>query len=405
MYNTLILNVDELWLKGKNRPMYFKSLKKHLSEFFKLHHEGHTVTVKNENQRYVAKCEVPFSEELMEAAQKIPGLNSVLPARDLQDVDKDAMIAAVLDELETRHEIKQGTTFKVQCKRVWKGFPHNSMDLNREVAGNVLKKYDQVIKVDVHNPEILIDVKIMASNIYISTRKLKCLGGLPVGTSGHAITMISGGFDSPVASVMMAKRGTRQTFIFFYAYPFVGEEVKDKIVEMCAQLGKFQKYSKLHVVPFGDIQNIISKNCHEEYRTLLFRKYMVDTANLLADRVHANAIVTGDALGQVSSQTMLNMAAVDKTSRRIILRPLVGQNKFEIINSARDFGTHDISIIPHDDACSLFAPKSPVITPDMDYWNKYVSENDLTEELNKALDNAEVFGISLKGDVKEQVMK
>jgi thiamine biosynthesis protein ThiI len=197
----------------------------------------------------------------------------------------------------------------------------------------------------------------------------------------------------------MFKRGCRQTFIFFYAYPFVGGEVKDKVVKLVQILGRYQRNSRLYIVPFGDIQNLISKNCHEDYRTLLFRKAMLQCSTLLARKLKAGALLTGDALGQVSSQTIGNISVLDKVSALPIFRPLLGYNKIEIIDLAKRIGTHDISMIPHDDACSLFAPKHPVIRPSHSYLGKFDHQVQLEEPLNKCLQEAEVVEISMTGEL------
>lgn len=395
MYTTIVLNVDELWLKGKNRPHYFSAMKKHLKFLFKNLHEA-PVTIKNEQQRLVARSEVAFGEEIIDALKKVPGLSSFSPVVSVA-LEQEAILPAVEKELKKMGLDKK--TFKVQSKRINKRFSTPSMELNRFVAGHVLRNFEH-FKVDVHKPDFYIDIKVMPNSIYISTQTIKCPGGLPVGTSGRLVTMISGGFDSPVASYMMSKRGASQDFIFFYAYPYVGEEVKEKILDMCKVLSCFQNGCRLYVVPFGEVQNHISKVCREEYRTLLFRKYMIDIANLLADRNGAQAILTGDALGQVSSQTIDNMSALDKSSDRLIMRPLVGFNKLEIIETAKKIGTHDISIIPHDDACSLFAPKHPIIRPQLKYWDAFLAENDVNELLTKALDDAEVYKFNNVGEIK-----
>jgi thiamine biosynthesis protein ThiI len=395
MYHNIALGIDELWLKGKNRPMYFKAIKRHIKDLVSAYHED-KFTLVNEQQRLVVESETAFSEDILEALQRVPGLATVSPCIKVA-MEKEAILPALSAELD-KLPVKR-TTFKVMCKRVNKKFPTASMELNRYVATHVLKNYEH-IKVDVHNPDFYIYVRVMDGHIYLYTRQIRAVGGLPIGTSGHAVTLISGGFDSPVASYMMAKRGCRQTYIFFYAYPFVGEEVRDKIVSICSHLSKFQRFGKLYVVPFGDVQNHISKKCREEYRTLLFRKYMIQTANLLADKIQADSLVTGDALGQVSSQTMENMTALDLSSNRLILRPLVGHNKLEIIDTARKIGTHDISIIPHDDACELFSPKHPVIKPDLDYWSEFIKgETEVESLLEKALSDAEFITFDLKGEI------
>lgn len=400
MYKNLIINIDELWLKGKNRRYYFKTLKDHVLLVLRAHAKDEYIKLRNEQQRLVAESEVGFTRETIDSLVKVPGVSTIQPAISIER-EKDAILPALVKKLTEDIGQKKRVTFKVQCKRVDKSFPYNSMDMNREYGHLLLKEFDQ-LKVDVRNPDILVDIKVMRDNIFISTEKLTAVGGLPVRSSGRVVTMISGGFDSPVASYMMSKRGCSQDFIFFYAYPYVGDEVKDKILKICSVLGEYQRGCRLYVVPFGEVQNTIAKTCHEEYRTILFRKFMVETANLLADRVKADALLTGDALGQVSSQTMQNLQVVDSFSRRIMLRPLVGFNKIEIIRLSQKIGTHDISVIPHDDACSLFSPKHPVIKADSKYMNEYSKENDLSDMLNSALDDSEIYSIDVLGEVEEQ---
>ena len=399
MYKSLIINIDELWLKGKNRKYYFQTLKEHVQMVLRAYAGEERVSLRNEQQRLVASFESGFSSETIQSLIKIPGIATVQPAISIKR-EKDLILPTIVEKLNSELNKDRITTFKVKCKRIDKSFQHNSMDLSRELGHLLLKEFS-CLKVDVRNPEIMIDIKVMQDKIFISTEKFTATGGLPVCTSGHVITMISGGFDSPVASYMMSKRGCRQDFIFFYAYPYVGDEVKEKILKICEVLSQYQRGCKLYVVPFGDVQNQIAKDCREEYRTLLFRKVMVQTSNYLADRVKGDAILTGDALGQVSSQTMRNMTVIDEFSRRILLRPLVGFNKLEIIKLSQKIETHDISIIPHDDACSLFSPKHPVIKADFKYMREFNEEHNYRDLLNTALDNAEVYKFNVLGECEE----
>lgn len=398
MYKNIIVNIDELWLKGKNRKHYFRTLREHVHLVIKSHSDGEKVTLRNDQQRLVAESETGFTRDCINSLVKVPGVSTVQPAICIER-EKSLILPTIVEKL--KGELGDRiTTFKVKCKRVDKSFPHGSMDLQRELGHFLLKEFSQ-LKVDVRNPEILIDIKVMQEHIFISTEKLTATGGLPVSSSGHVVTLISGGFDSPVASYMMSKRGCRQDFIFFYSYPYVGDEVKDKIIDICKELSQYQKGCRLWVVPFGEVQNAIAKDCYEEYRTILFRKYMVETANLLASRIKADALVTGDALGQVSSQTMRNMSVMDSFSKKIILRPLVGFNKIEIIRLAKKVGTHDISIIPHDDACSLFSPKHPVIKADYVYMRNFSNDFDYSSLLNKALDESEIYRYDVLGEYEE----
>lgn len=392
MYHTLVINVDELFLKGKNRPLYYRALRGHIRELLDAYHKE-SFTCFNEEQRIVARSETPFSEATIQSFLKVPGVQSIIPARRLA-VDFQQIFPTIKEELQRLGGLPP--TFKVVTRRSYKGFPMNSMEVCKEIGTLVLKDFPR-LTVDVRNPGLIIEIRILENNIYVSTRKLLGVGGLPAGTSGHLVTLLSGGFDSPVASFLMFKRGCRQTFIFFYAYPFVGGEVKDKVVKLVQILGRYQRNSRLYIVPFGEVQDLIAKNCHEDYRTLLFRKAMLQCSALLARKLKAGALLTGDALGQVSSQTIGNISVLDRVSPLPIFRPLLGYNKIEIIDLAKKIGTHDISVIPHDDACSLFAPRHPVIKPSIAYLEKFDNEVQLEEPLNKCLQEAEVVEISLTG--------
>lgn len=396
---SLLINVDELWLKGGNRPRLMKELKNHIKELFKAYQ--FPTQFENVNQRFVVNTESEISDVLLKALQKLPGIYSIIPASLMEkDEELSDIWEAVDKEVDTWFEEIEGlVTFKVEGHRTDKQFPKNSMEIERIVGAYVLKKYDGKLKVNVHKPARRLDIKILRDSIAVSSRKIIGLGGLPWGSSGHLITMLSGGFDSPVASYLMSRRGCKQSFIFFYAYPFVGDEVKEKILELTGVLGTYQVFSKLYIVPFGDVQKAVSGICEESYRTILFRKMMVETSNILADRVKAGALLTGDAMGQVSSQTMGNISLIDKSSRRPVFRPLLGFNKRDIIKLSEEIGTHDISVIPHDDACSLFAPKNPIIKPDKKYWHRFEQENDLTPLLTEALDKAEVYEVSIRGEL------
>jgi tRNA uracil 4-sulfurtransferase len=397
MYDILVIIVDELWLKGKNRPMYFKAIRRHIRDLLKAYHDAPFMATQ-EAQRFIARSDTPFSEETFQALLRVPGVHSVAPAQCIPP-SYDAILPAAIAELNTLDKLPN--TFKVVTKRSFKGFPKTSMEVSEQIGGDILAAFPQ-LKAEMRTPEMVVEIRINQNNIFVSCRRMIGMGGLPFGTSGHLISLLSGGFDSPVASYLMSKRGCRLTFVFFYAYPFVGDEVKEKLVEIAKVLGLYQRHSRLYVVPFGDVQNLISKNCRTEYRTLLFRKAMVECANMLAKKIRADALLTGDALSQVSSQTIGNIRALDSFSARPVFRPLVGYNKIEIIDLAKKIGTHDISVIPHDDACSLFAPKHPIIKPDMVYIKKYHDELNLEESFQKCLEESEVLDISVKGEIIEK---
>ena len=225
MYHTLVINVDELFLKGKNRPLYYRALRGHIRELLEAYHKE-PFTCVNEEQRIVARSESPFSQETIRVFLNVPGVHSIIPARRIP-VDFQQIFPTIKEELQPVEGLPP--TFKVETRRSYKGFPMNSMEVCKEIGTLVLEEFPR-LAVDVKNPALVIEIRILENNIYVSTRKLLGVGGLPAGTSGHLVALLSGGFDSPVASFLMAKRGCRQTFIFFYAYPFVGDEVKDNFL-------------------------------------------------------------------------------------------------------------------------------------------------------------------------------
>ncbi len=399
MYNDLLISVDELWLKGRNRPVYFQKITSHILRVFKMHHTGKVFT-KNDSQRLRVTSNVEIGQVVIDALTMIPGISSISPAILFNRSDDEALDIKKLSELvlkEVSDLFPIQSTFRVSVRRVDKKFQTKSVDLERIVGTEILKNIPNS-KVDLKNPKVKIDVRIQLKKISISILNFKGIGGLPWDSSGHALSLLSGGIDSPVASFQMLKRGLKVSYIFFHAYPYVGDEVKEKIKDLVKALAPYQKNCHLYIIPFGDIQNEIAKECKEEYRTIMFRHYMVQVANRAAEIIGADALITGDSLGQVSSQTIGNLTLVDKYSSKLILRPLIGSNKDDVINIAKKIKTFDISIIPHDDACALFAPESPITTPDFQYFKTFVEEHQLTKQIQSSIDNAEVYSVNPKAD-------
>lgn len=393
--NTLIVNVDELWLKSGNRNGYHKMLKAHIKELFrKLDLKSSSFC--EQGQRVWIEFEKPLSHFFLESLKKIPGIHSFWPAiKVIPCLDK--AIEVLLEQLKQCHP---SGTFKVETQRINKLFPINSFEFSSKVGHHVLVEFPK-LKVDVHNPDLVIWCKITKQAIYLSVEKLMGIGGLPVGSSGKALTLLSGGFDSPVASYLMARRGLAQHFIFFHAYPFVGMDVVEKIKSVASVLGTFQQHSKLYIVPFGKVQEDISKHCWDEYRTILFRLYMLKTCELLSHQKGFQALVTGDSLSQVSSQTLSNLSVLDKISEYSILRPLIGLNKRDILNLSQQIGIYSLSSVGHDDACALLAPKKPEVAAKWSYIAEFFAQNQFETQMRQSLKEAKVFGISLLGHLYE----
>ncbi len=392
MYKIILINIHELWLKGKNRPVYMNVLKKHINKILKLYHQGE-VNFFKDFQRLIFFSDIPFQEETISAIRKIPGIHSLMLARECKK-DMESITPILLEEM-GKFGLEE-FSFKVDTTRSDKTFPIISPEVNKILGGEILEKFPKA-QVDLRKPKIVPEILILSKFIFISVHRIMGIGGLPVGMSGHLITLLSGGIDSPVASFMMSKRGCSQSFVFFHSYPFVGEEVVEKIFSLSKIIGQYQSGCRLYIIPFGEIQNLISKKCREEYRTVFFRKFMIEAANYLGDQIGGDALLTGDSISQVSSQTIGNLSILDKSSWRPIFRPLIGLNKGEIIEKAQEIGTFETSILPHDDACSLFAPLRPVISPSIKYWEKFSEEFQIKEDLLNCVKNAKVYEISPKG--------
>lgn len=395
-YQHLLIAPDELWLKGGNRKRYYNMLVSHIRHLLKAAEID--AKISSESRRIVLAFDGECDAKIIDALVKVPGIHNIVLSQRVS-LDMDHIREAVANEADEITNVPQ--SFKIDVHRSNKRFSMNSVELAYELGGVVLEKHPS-IKVNLTKPDYVVEVRVLDEYAYVSSKRYLGVGGLPWSSSGHAISMLSGGFDSPVASYLMAKRGLRQDFIFFYAYPYVGDEVKEKIISLVKVLAQYQDGCRLHIVPFGDMQTKIAEVCDKEYSTIMFRKYMIDCANILASRVRAQAIITGDSLGQVSSQTIHNIAAVDAVTERPIFRPLVGYNKIEIIDLSKKINTHDISVLPHDDACALFAPKHPITKPYKHYWFEFHSKHDFSQELTRCLSNAAVYRFDQFGEITEE---
>lgn len=401
MYSELVISVDELWLKGKNRKDYLKKLMNHIQSVIRLNHPEHFIC-KILSQRLFYSSHLSFAQDTVDALLRIPGIASISPSTTLKrlpDEKLDNLYEEILKQLS--HLTESQKTFRASVRRIDQSYSKTSVDIEKKIGHFVLIQYP-LAKVDLKKPEILIDVRIHPKAISLSMITWKGVGGLPAGSTGFALTMISGGFDSPVASYMMAKRGVRQGFVFFHAYPFVGREVLSKIKKLVSNLAHFQNNSHFYIIPFGDIQQFIAEHAKAEYRTLFFRRYMLECTSNLCLKAHAQALITGDSLAQVSSQSLKNMQLLDRSIEPLIFRPLIGLNKLEIINTAKMINTYDISAIPHDDACSLFSSDKPIINPRKDYWDNWLKDPELqlafSDKISTAIQNLESFSVNPKGE-------
>ncbi len=284
-------------------------------------------------------------------------------------------------------------SFKVESKRADKKFPLKSPEISMEVGGYIHETNG--IAVDVVNPAciVYVDIREQHAYVYTSSDRITGRGGIPVGTGGNALAMLSGGIDSPVSCYCMAKRGVTLAAIHFFSYPYTSMRAKDKVAELARILTRFCGDMKLYVVPFTDIQIFIRDNYKEQFGTLLMRRAMVKIANAVAEKEGHLALISGESLGQVASQTLEAIVATDNASTMPILRPLIGMNKEEIIAIARDIGTFETSILPYEDCCTVFTPKHPTTRPKLSSILHEESKHDYSNLLQQAIENIEIIEI------------
>ena len=358
MYNIAAVSFGELYLKGKNRGSFEQKLIDRIKYALK---EFKDVSVyKDSGKLFVESKNEDDMDKIVEKLRKIFGISLISPSiKTTKDVD--IIIEKIIElfgYLLSRQDIK---TFKVKTKRSDKGFPYKSMDFSALTGGKILENFGSV-KVDVHNPdvEIFIDIR---KTCYISSEKIKTLGGLPVGSNGRALLLLSGGIDSPVAGYMIAKRGVEINALYFHTYPFTSERANEKVLQLKGILEEYCGKIKLYSLNMLEIHKAIREFCREEETTILARRFMMRIAEKIAQDNKMDMLITGESLGQVASQTMGSMAVIEDSVDMPILKPLVGLDKSEIIERAREIGTYETSILPYDDCCSVFAPKHPLINP------------------------------------------
>ena len=354
----ILIKNGELALKGLNRRNFEEALMKNLR--YRLRRAGDFTLRRAQSTIYIEpKNDYADMEEAADCVSRVFGIAAYSRAR-VTEKELSAIQEAAIDYL--GDELAVAKTFKVEAKRADKSFPYTSPEISREVGGYVLSRYHH-LKVDVHNPDLLIMVEVRDFGAYIHARQLPGAGGMPVGTGGKAAIMISGGIDSPVAAYMMAKRGIQLTGIHFASPPYTSERAEQKVISLMEKVGRYAGNMKLHIVPFTRIQEEIQKNCPEEYFTLIMRRFMMRLAQRVARDADCGALITGESLGQVASQTIPAMAVVDTLATMPVFRPLIGMDKEEIVVISRKIDTFELSIQPYEDCCTVFTPRHPCTRP------------------------------------------
>ena len=381
MNEIILLKLGEMVLKGLNRRSFEDKLQANLHR--RLRPFGQFRVYTRQSATYVEPigegCDVEGAYEALKHVFGIVGLSLARPCGK----DKDAILACAKEFLDD--QLRAARTFKVETKRADKTFPMTSIQLSQYVGGELHEAYDN-LEVDVHHPELTVYVEVRDYAAYVHTQPQPGAGGLPVGINGRAVSLLSGGIDSPVASWMIAKRGVALDMVHFFSYPYTSLEAKEKVLELARLLTPWTGRLTVHVVPFTAIQEELRRSCPEDYFTLLMRRFMMRIAEGVAHRTGCHAIVTGESLGQVASQTMDAMAVTGAVTDLPVFRPLVGMDKEEVVRLSRKIGTFETSILPYEDCCTIFVAKHPVTKPNLKVIHR--SEEKLGEKIDEMVKTA-----------------
>ena len=391
MYKAFLLKYGEIGVKGKNRHLFEDALVASIERALEKTEGDFSVT--KESGRIYATALSDFDyEEVLEALKKVFGLVWICPVLQIEDNGYEDLSQKVIDFIDKEYE-DMNFTFKVESRRARKNYPLNSMELNEELGHDLLEHFPD-LKVDVHKPDVLINVEIRnVINIY--SKAIKGLGGMPAGSAGSAMLLLSGGIDSPVAGYMVSKRGVKLCAAYFHAPPYTSERAKQKVVDLARIVSGYSGELKLYVIDFTQIQLEIYKNCPHDEMTIIMRRYMMRIAQTLAEKEGCSGLITGESIGQVASQTMQGLMCTNAVCRMPVYRPLIAFDKQDIVEKAIEIGTYETSIQPYEDCCTIFVAKHPVTKPRLDRIERHEKnlEGIVEEMVDKAIETAELITV------------
>lgn len=383
MERVVIVRYGEIVLKGANRSFFEDKLVSRIKNELNNFDE---IRVYKKNSLIYVDVEEHNEKEIIKKVKKIFGVILITPAQKI-NVDMDVVKLTALKELQEVAKSANVRTFKVVTKRANKKFHLKSLEISSEVGGYILENYKK-IKVDVHSPDVTIYVEIR-EEAYIYSERIKGCGGLPVGTSGKALLLLSGGIDSPVAGWMIGNRGMQIEALHFHSYPFTSERAKEKVIDLAKQLSSFVGKIKIYSVNLLPIQKEINEKCRSEEMTIISRRFMMKIAEKIASKRSIDALVTGENLGQVASQTIQSMSVINESVKIPIIRPLVAMNKVDIIDRAKEIATYETSILPFEDCCTVFLPKRPLTKPRLEKILASEEKLDVDFLVDEAINNME----------------
>ena len=385
-YDHILIRYGELSLKGKNRNVFIKQLYRNIKQALS---DFPTLEIDRQHDRMMIYLNQENPQQVSDILANVFGISSFSLAAKV-DSDLDVICDACMQML----DISQPKTFKVAARRNDKTFPHISDSINRAVATKILKNSDW--KVDVRNPDVKIIVEVRKEATYIMTDRVHGAGGYPVGVGGKAMVLLSGGIDSPVAAYLMMKRGVSIECVHFAAPPYTSQQAQDKVMTLAEKLAGFQGEINVHVVPFTTLQLAIYQHANESYAITLMRRMMMRIATGLAQKYNCQAIASGESIGQVASQTLESMQAINAVTTTPMIRPVVCMDKVEIIDLSKKIGTYETSILPFEDCCTIFEPKNPVTKPRIDKCEQYEQKWDWEKMVQYCIDQEETVTLSIK---------
>lgn len=391
MFKSFLIKYAEIGVKGKNRFLFEDALVENAQRA--LDRIGGSFQVTKEYGRIYAVAESDYDyDEAVDALSHVFGIVGICPMVQIEDNGFEDLAEHVIKYIDENYEDKN-FTFKVMARRARKNYPMESMEINAEMGGRILEAFPDT-KVDVHDPDVIITIEIR-NHINIYSKVLPGLGGMPVGTAGKAMLLLSGGIDSPVAGWMTAKRGVVVDAVYFHAPPYTSERAKQKVVDLAKIVSKYSGPMKLYVVNFTDIQMYIYDKCPHDELTIIMRRYMMRIAEYFAKKEGAQGLITGESIGQVASQTMQSLAATNEVCTMPVFRPVIAFDKQEIVDVSLKIGSYETSILPYEDCCTTFVAKHPVTKPNINVIKN--SETHLSEEIDRmfkeAIETAEIIEI------------
>ena len=389
-FRSFLIKYAEIGVKGRNRGIFEDALVRQIRHALK-RCEGEFTVRRTRGRVYVEVLSESYDyEETMEGLKTVFGIAQICPMIELKDEGFESLCSAVVSYMGEAYP-DRNLTFKVNTRRARKDYPMESMEVNSEVGGVLLDAYPEM-KVDVHHPEVMLNIEIR-EKIYVYSIEIPGPGGMPVGTNGKGMLLLSGGIDSPVAGWMIAKRGVKIDAVYFHAPPYTSDRAKQKVVDLARKVARYSGPIWLHVINFTDIQLYIYEKCPHEELTIIMRRYMMRIAEQFAVKDGCLGLITGESIGQVASQTMQSLAATNAVCTLPVYRPLIGFDKREIVEISEKIDTYEVSIQPFEDCCTIFVAKHPVTKPSVERMEK--SEQNLAEKIDElvktAVDTAEII--------------